>query len=60
VRAALGTLPCVEVGSVQTDVGKREARFNLKDRGAFSAEETKKALRAQGFPDVTVKVAPGS
>jgi hypothetical protein len=58
VRAALGTLPWVEQGTVQTDVDRREVRFNLKERDAFNEEEVKKALKAQGFPEVTVKSAP--
>jgi hypothetical protein len=59
VRAALGTLPWVEQGTVQTDVDRREVRFNLADKGGFNEEEVKKALKAQGFPEVTVKSAPG-
>jgi hypothetical protein len=58
VRAALGTLPWVEQDSVQTDVARREVRFNLKDKGAFSADDVKQALAAQGFPEVAVKSGP--
>jgi hypothetical protein len=59
VRAALGTLPWVEHATVQTDVARREVRFNLKDQAAFSEDETRAALKAQGFPAVTVKRATG-
>jgi hypothetical protein len=58
VRKALGTLPWVEQDSIQIDIPNREVRFNLKDKGAFKEEELKKALKAQGFPVVTVKSAP--
>jgi hypothetical protein len=50
VRQALGTLPWVEQASIQIDVVQRELRFNLKDKGAFQADDVKKALKAQGFP----------
>jgi hypothetical protein len=58
VRKALGTLPCVEQGTIQTIVKTREVHFNLKDKSAWSGDEAKKALKAQGFPEVTVKSAP--
>jgi len=58
VRKALGTLPWVEQASIQTDVDKRELRFDLKDKGAFNAEDVKRALRAQGFPVAEVKSGP--
>ena len=58
MRKALGTLPWVEQDSVQTDVDSREVRFNLGDKRAFNEEEVKKALKAQGFRDVTVKSGP--
>jgi copper chaperone CopZ len=58
VRAALGTLPWVEHDSVQTDIPKREVRFNLKDRKAFNEEDVKNALKGKGFPEVTVQAAP--
>jgi hypothetical protein len=58
VRKALSTLPWVEQDSVQTDVNHREVGFNLKDKKAFNEEEVKAALKAQGFPEVTVKSAP--
>ena len=58
MRKALGTLPWVEHGSVQTDVDSREVRFDLKDKSAFNEEEVKKALTAQGFREVTVKSSP--
>ena len=58
MRKALGTLPWVEQASVQTDVSKREVRFNLKDKSAWRADEVKNALKNQGFPTVEVKSAP--
>ena len=58
MRKALETLPCVEQASVQTDVGRREVRFNLKDKGAFNLDETRKALKAQGFAEVELKAGP--
>jgi len=58
VRNALGTLPWVEHGTIQTDPDRREVRFNLKDGGGFNMEEVKKALKGQGFPEVAVKSAP--
>jgi cytochrome c-type biogenesis protein CcmE len=58
VRKALATLPWVEQGSVQTDVGKREVRFNVNDKSAWSEDELRKSLKDQRFPEVTVKVAP--
>jgi hypothetical protein len=60
VRKALATLPWVEQVSVQTDVNKREVRFNLKDKSAWRADEVKNALKDQGFPAVEVKSAPSS
>jgi hypothetical protein len=60
VRAALGTLPWVEQASIETDVAKREVRFNLKDGSAFAEEEVTKALKDQRFPEITVKSAPPS
>jgi hypothetical protein len=58
VRKALGTLPWVEQASIQTDVDKRELRFNLIDKGAFNADALKSALRAQGFPVANLKSGP--
>ena len=58
MRKALGTLPWVEQASIQTDVNKRQVRFNLKDKSAWSADEVKNALKNQGFPTVEVKSAP--
>jgi hypothetical protein len=58
VRKALGTLPWVEHGSIQTDVENREVRFNLKDKSAFNLDDAKIALKAQGFSEVSVKSAP--
>lgn len=55
MRKALGTLPWVEQATIQTDVGKREVRFNLKDKGAFNEDEVKQALKAQGFAKAGVK-----
>ena len=59
MRGALGTLPWVEQASIQTDVAKREVRFDLKDKGAFDEAAVKKALEEKGFPEMTVKVVPG-
>jgi hypothetical protein len=36
----------------------RELRFNLKDKSQFNEEALKKALKAQGFPDIQVKSGP--
>jgi hypothetical protein len=58
VRHALGTLPWVEQDSVQTDVDKREVRFNLKDKKGFQEEEVRKALKAEGFREMTVRSVP--
>jgi hypothetical protein len=58
VRKALATLPWVEQGSIQTDVKKREVRFDLKDKKGFNEEEVRKALQGQGFKEVTVQSAP--
>ena len=58
MRKALGTLPWVEHDSVQTDVDKREVRFNLKDKKAFKEEEVRKALADQRFKEMTVTSAP--
>jgi hypothetical protein len=58
VRKALGTLPWVEQASIQTDVDKREVRFNLRDRKAFNEQELRQALQDQRFPEMTVKTKP--
>ena len=60
MRAALGTLPWVEQGSVQTDVEKREVRFNLKDKEKkpFDEEGVRQALKEKGFKEMTVRSAP--
>jgi hypothetical protein len=58
VRSALGTLPWVEHATVQTDVNRREVRFDLKDPAAFREEEVRKALKAQGFREVTLRSGP--
>jgi hypothetical protein len=58
VRSALATLPWVEQASVQTDVNKREVRFDLKDKSAFDVAAVTKALKGQGFPDVKLKTGP--
>jgi hypothetical protein len=57
VRKALATLPWVEQSSIQTDVDKREVRFNLnlKDKTAWPEEEVRQALKDQKFPEMTVK-----
>ena len=36
----------------------RELRFCLQDKSQFNAEALKKALKAEGFPDVQVKTRP--
>ena len=43
---------------MQTDVAKREVRFNLKEKGRFNPDEVKKALKAQGFAKAEVKSGP--
>jgi hypothetical protein len=58
VRKALETLPWVEQASIQTDVDKREVRFNLKDKTAANRDAVTKALQAQRFPEVEVKAWP--
>jgi hypothetical protein len=58
VRTALGTLPWVEQGTIQTDVNTREVRFAVKDAGQFNEGAVRKALQAQGFAEVVVKAAP--
>jgi len=55
VRSALGTLPWVEKATIVTDVKTREVLFNLTDKTAFNEDEVRKALKAQGFPQMTVK-----
>ncbi len=57
MRKALATLPWVEQTTVETDVDKREVRFNLSDQEAFDAGAVKTALKGQGF-DAEVKSAP--
>ncbi|MCI0455739.1 MAG: hypothetical protein L0Z62_02000 [Gemmataceae bacterium] len=44
---------------MQTDIPRREVRFNLKDREGFNEDEVKKALTDQGFPQMTVKTTKG-
>jgi hypothetical protein len=58
VRKALGTLPWVELATIQIDVAKRELRFNLKDKGAFNEDDVKQALKAQGFAKAELKSGP--
>ena len=60
MRAALGTLPWVEQDSIQTDVDKREVRFNLKDKKGFQEEAVRQALKAKGFREMTVRSVPSS
>ena len=55
MRKALGTLPWVEHATIQTDVDKREVRFNLTDKNGFDAEAVKSVLKAEGFPKAEVK-----
>ena len=54
MRNALGTLPCVEQGTIQTDIPKREVRFDLKDKKGFNEEAARAALKEQGFKEMTV------
>jgi hypothetical protein len=58
VRKALGTLPWVEQASIQTDVDRREVRFNLKDKSAFNLDAVKTALKGQRFSEVELKSGP--
>ena len=58
MRAALATLPWVEQQSIQTDIPTREVRFNLTDKTAWKEVEVRGALKAKGFPEVTVKSSP--
>ena len=58
MRKALEPLPWVEQKSIQTDIPTREVRFNVNDKSAWSEVDVKKALKDQGFPDVTVKSPP--
>ena len=58
MRKALGTLPWVEHQTIQTDIPKREVRFDLKEKKGFNEEEVRNALKGKGFPEVTVKSAP--
>lgn len=58
MRNALGTLPWVEHKSIQTDVKKREVRFDLVDKTGFQEAEIRKALEERGFPEVTVRSVP--
>jgi len=50
--------PWVEQDSIQTIIDTREVRFDLKDKSAFNEEAVKAALKAQGFKEATVKLAP--
>jgi hypothetical protein len=43
--------------TIETDVSTREVRFNLKKQSGFNEPEVKKALKGQGFPEVTVRAA---
>lgn len=58
MRAALATLPWVEQASIQTDIPKREVRFDLTDKKGFNEEEVRTALQKQRFKEVTVRAAP--
>ena len=58
MRKALGPLPWVEQASIQTDVDRREVRFNLKEKGAFKLDQVQQALKAQGFPKTELKAGP--
>jgi hypothetical protein len=40
------------------DFPKRELKFDLKDKSRFNEAEVKDALKAQGFPNATVKAGP--
>jgi hypothetical protein len=58
VRKALGTLPWVEQATIETDIPKREVRFNVKDKTAFDADAARNALKEHGFASVDVKKRP--
>lgn len=58
MRKALGTLPWVEQDTIQMNFKARELRFCLKDKSQFNEEALKKALKAEGFPEVQVKTGP--
>ena len=58
MRTALGTLPWVEQASIQTDVDRREVRFNLKDKSAFNLDAVKTALKGQRFSEVELTSGP--
>ncbi len=58
MRKALATLPWVEQDTIQMNFSARELRFSLHDKSRFDAEALKKALKAEGFPDVQVKAGP--
>ncbi|HEY7156010.1 MAG TPA: hypothetical protein VH575_18750 [Gemmataceae bacterium] len=58
MRKALATLPWVEQDTIQMNFKARELRFCLKDKSQFNEEALKKALKAEGFPDVQVKTGP--
>jgi hypothetical protein len=58
VRKALGTLPWVEQATIETDVNKRQVRFNLTQKDAFDEGAVKEALRAQGFAQADVRARP--
>jgi hypothetical protein len=48
----------VEQASIQTDVEKREVRFNLSDRKAFNENELRRVLKEERFPEMTVTTKP--
>ncbi len=58
MRKALGTLPWVEHDSIVPDVVRREVRFNLKDKKGFNEDEVRKALKDEGFREMTVMSVP--
>jgi hypothetical protein len=39
-------------------VDRRQVFFDLKDQTAFNEGEVRKALKEQGFPEVTVQSVP--
>jgi hypothetical protein len=40
------------------DYKARELKFGFKDKDAFDADAVKKALKAEGFPDVELLAGP--
>ena len=58
MREALTTLPWVEPDSIVADRKIRQAKFKVKDRSAFNADELKKALGDKYGDGMTVLTGP--